>query len=68
MKWIIGIGIVIVVAVVLFFAWVLCRAASDWRDRKSEGRAYPSEQVPVTIGQIKSCETLKEISDVRKED
>ena len=34
MKWIIGIGIVIVVAVVLFFAWAPCRAASDWRDRK----------------------------------
>ena len=37
-------------------------------ERQPEGQAYPSEQVPVTIGQIKSCETLKEISDVRKED
>ena len=32
MKLIIGIGIAIIVAAVLFFAWVLCRAASDWRD------------------------------------
>lgn len=32
MKLIIGIGIAIVVAAVLFFAWVLCRAASDGRD------------------------------------
>lgn len=32
MKLIIGIGVAIVVAAVLFFAWVLCRAASDWRD------------------------------------
>ena len=32
MELIIGIGIAIVVAAVLFFAWVLCRAASDGRD------------------------------------
>lgn len=32
MKLIIGIGVAIVVAAVLFFAWVLCRAASDWGD------------------------------------
>ena len=32
MKLIIGIGIAIVVAAVLFFAWALCRAASDGRD------------------------------------
>lgn len=32
MKLIIGIGVAIVVAAVLLFAWVLCRAASDWRD------------------------------------
>lgn len=32
MKLIIGIGVAIVVAALLFFAWVLCRAASDWRD------------------------------------
>lgn len=32
MKLIIGIGVAIVVAAVLFFAWVLCRAASEWRD------------------------------------
>lgn len=32
MKLIIGIGVAIVVAAVLFFTWVLCRAASDGRD------------------------------------
>ena len=32
MKLIIGIGVAIVVAALLFFAWALCRAASDWRD------------------------------------
>lgn len=32
MKLIIGIGIAIVVVAVLFFAWALCRAASEWRD------------------------------------
>ena len=32
MELIIGIGIAIIVVAVLFFAWVLCRAASDWRD------------------------------------
>ena len=32
MKLIIGIGVAIAVAALLFFVWVLCRAASEWRD------------------------------------
>lgn len=32
MKLIIGIGVAIAIAAVLFFTWVLCKAASDGRD------------------------------------